>query len=123
MTTSKCIPLSSRDALTTGGDDRSDLERSLNSRLSSTEATSEESSLDPRREDSSEVELDLAIGVTFEDSSKVDQVLDGGSVDVGDSTEIEDDSAEDRFGSVLLSDRKFTLDSDFFFSPRRRTGI
>ena len=48
----------------------------------------------PWRENSSKVEFDLLLSVSSESSSKIDQVLDGGRVDVRNTGEIEDDSLE-----------------------------
>ena len=48
----------------------------------------------PWRENSCKVEFDLLLSVTSESSSKIDQVLDGGRVDVRNTGEIKDDSLE-----------------------------
>jgi len=48
----------------------------------------------PWRENSSKVELDFLLSVTSESSSKIDEVLDRGCVDVRYTGKIEDDSLE-----------------------------
>ena len=61
------------------------------------------------------MEFNLSIGVAFQHSSQIDQVLYRGRVDVGDSTEIEDDSSKNRFLRFQLGVGLFSFGGNSFF--------
>lgn len=85
-------------------DNRSDFDGDARALLlieGDTEATSDETTTDPRAEDVAEVEGDLVISPAFDFGPGVDESLHRGCVDVGDGSEIEDDGAKDGLGGFL----------------------
>lgn len=55
------------------------------------------------------MELNLASGVALENTTKVDEVLHRGGVDVGDTREVEDDGAKDGLGQLGLTTSSLLL--------------
>lgn len=79
--------------------------------------------LDPRTQDGSKVELNLSSGIPLEDPPQVDEVLDRGRVDVGDTGEVKDDGAEDGLCALELGLVELSVDLSLGLGPGKRSRI
>ena len=81
--------------LVMGRDDGSDFNRDM-ATVASTKSASEERTAHPRAQDAGKVELDRTVGPFLELLSRVDEVLDTGRIDVGNSREVENEGTKER---------------------------
>src|SRR5258706_11718218 len=86
--------------LVMGRDDRGDFNRDM-ATVANTEAACEERTANPRAQNSRKVELNRSVGPFLELPPGVDENLNTSRIDVGDSSEVENDGTKEGFRPVV----------------------